>query len=50
MLRKAAGIDAPPHDLDIVRVLTAHIAVKDVLDHLGHQMRAEGHAIGLANA
>ena len=50
MLGEAAGIDAPPHRFDVMRVMTDRIPSEHILDHLGDQMRRERDAVGFADA
>ena len=48
MLGKPAGIDPPPHALDIVRILPFHVARKNIFAHLRDEMRRERHTVSFA--
>jgi hypothetical protein len=50
VLRETRGVDAPPHALDVMRILAGEVAREDVLDELRDEVRLEGHAVRLADA
>ena len=50
MLREAAGINAPPHGFDGVRILACDVTREHIFQHLRDQVGMERHAVRFADA